>query len=324
MTTPDDARLAVYLDFENLALGSRDNLRQPFDFKPVADAMAERGRVVVRRAYADWSYFPEERRELARSQVELIEIPQKIGGSRKNAADIKLAVDAIELAISRPWVDTFVFGTGDSDFTPLFHKLRELDRRVIAFGVRGSTSKLLPSACDEFLFYDDLVDDDEPVVEGEPVDLGEFVLGTLTGLGRSGSGPVRASDLKRALLRKDPTFAEADHGFRAWGELLRHLSSTGAITLTDDDVPGNPVVGLPSTESGEAASFELLRATIADRKGKDGWAPLSGLKQAMRQTDAGFTERALGYKSFLEFCRAAQARGLIHLESSDGQFRAKL
>lgn len=323
MTTPEDARLAVYLDFENLALGSRDNLRVPFDFKPVADAMAERGRVVVRRAYADWSYFPDERRQLARSQVELIEIPQKIGGSRKNAADIKLAVDAIELAISKPWVDTFVIGTGDSDFTPLVHKLRELDRRVIAFGVRQSTSALLPSACDEFLFYDDLIDTNDEVAADGKVDLGDFVLGTLSGLSRSGSGPVRASDLKRALLRKDPTFAEADFGFRAWGELLRHLSGNGTITLTDDDVPGNPVVGLPVGESGDAAAFDLLRATVNDRKAKDGWASVSALKQAMRLSDKSFNERALGYKSFLEFCRAAQARGLIELESTDGQFRAR-
>ncbi|WP_238588939.1 NYN domain-containing protein [Pseudonocardia sp. HH130629-09] len=153
----EDERIALLLDYENLAIGARDGLGVvPFDFGPVADALAERGRVVVRRAYADWSSFDEDRRLMARAQVELIEIPQRIGGSRKNAADIKLAVDAIELAYERGFITTFAIGTGDSDFTPLMHKLRELDKRVIGIGVQSSTSALLPPACDEFLFYDRL------------------------------------------------------------------------------------------------------------------------------------------------------------------------
>ena len=142
---PEDERIALFLDYENLAIGARDGLGvSPFDFGPVADALAERGRVVTRRAYADWSSFDEDRRLLARAQVELIEIPQRIGGSRKNAADIKMAVDAIELAYEREFVTTFAIGTGDSDFTPLMHKLREMDKRVIGIGVQSSTSKLLP------------------------------------------------------------------------------------------------------------------------------------------------------------------------------------
>ena len=153
----DDERIALFLDYENLAIGARDGLGvAPFDFGPIADALAERGRVVTRRAYADWSYFDEDRRLLARAQVELIEIPQRLGGSRKNAADIKMAVDAIELAYERDFITTFAIGTGDSDFTPLVHKLRELDKRVIGIGVQSSTSALLPPACDEFLFYDRL------------------------------------------------------------------------------------------------------------------------------------------------------------------------
>src|SRR3954453_21636708 len=155
--TPEDERIALFLDYENLAIGARDGLGvAPFDFGPVADALAERGRVVARRAYADWSYFDEDRRLLARAQVELIEIPQKLGGSRKNAADIKMAVDAIELAYERSFITTFAIGTGDSDFTPLVHKLREMDKRVIGIGVQSSTSALLPPACDEFLYYDRL------------------------------------------------------------------------------------------------------------------------------------------------------------------------
>ncbi|HEV8453335.1 MAG TPA: NYN domain-containing protein [Gemmatimonadales bacterium] len=147
----------MFLDYENLALGAREHLGgMTFDLRPIADALAERGRVVVRRAYADWSYFDEDRRMLTRSHVELIDIPQRMGASRKNAADIKMAVDALELAFERDYISTFVFCTGDSDFTPLVHKLRELNKRVIGVGVEKTTSALLPPACDEFLYYDRL------------------------------------------------------------------------------------------------------------------------------------------------------------------------
>src|SRR3954468_13531428 len=152
-----DERIALFLDYENLALGARDHLGgMVFDLRPVADALAERGRVVVRRAYADWSYFDEDRRMLTRSHVELIDIPQRMGASRKNAADIKMVVDALELAFERDYISTFVLCTGDSDFTPLVHKLRELNKRVIGVGVEKTTSALLPPACDEFLYYDRL------------------------------------------------------------------------------------------------------------------------------------------------------------------------
>ena len=161
-TDDNEERIALFLDYENLAIGARKDLGMArFDFGPIARAMAERGRVVYRRAYADWSGFDEDRRHLTRHQVELIEIPQRMGTSRKNSADIKMVVDALELAFERDYVTTIVICTGDSDFTPLVQKLRELNRRVIGIGVRDSTSKLLPPACDEFLYYDDIVKPDE-------------------------------------------------------------------------------------------------------------------------------------------------------------------
>src|ERR687895_1371011 len=152
----DDDRIALLVDFENLAIGARDR-GQDIDMSVVMDALSERGRVVVRRAYADWNLFSEHRQNLLGQRIEMIEIPQRTGMVRKNAADIKLAVDAIELAFQRDFVTTFVIGSGDSDFTPLVLKLRELDKRVIGIGVEGSTSQLLPGACDEFLFYERLL-----------------------------------------------------------------------------------------------------------------------------------------------------------------------
>src|SRR3954466_10145930 len=141
----EEERIALFLDYENLAIGAREHLHgSHFDLIPVLDALAERGRVLARKAYADWSYFDEDRRMLTRSNVELIEIPQRMGASRKNAADIKLSVDALEMAFERDYVTTFVICTGDSDFTPLVHKLRELNKRVIGVGIKDSTSAMLP------------------------------------------------------------------------------------------------------------------------------------------------------------------------------------
>jgi uncharacterized protein (TIGR00288 family) len=341
-----EERIALFLDYENLALGARDHLGgMMFDLRPVADALAERGRVVVRRAYADWSYFDEDRRMLTRSHVELIEIPQRMGTSRKNAADIKMAVDALELAFERDYISTFVFCTGDSDFTPLVHKLRELNKRVIGVGLENSTSALLPPACDEFLFYERLegveipsararrgrparplepeprpieqVPEPQPPADSSAGDvdaLAVLVAQTVAGLQRSSGGTVTASTLKRTLLRKDPTFNEADHGFRAFGELLRHLAERNVIELAEGPAKGDPEVSLPEHGDREAA-FELLRTVVSELAGV-GPVALSGLKNQLRRVRPDFSEKKLGYRSFLQFCQAAATSGAVDLQWS--------
>lgn len=348
-------RIALFLDYENLALGARDHRGgAEFDFRPIADALAERGRVVVRRAYADWSYFDEDRRMLTRSHVELIEIPQRMGASRKNAADIKMAVDAIELAFERDYISTFVICSGDSDFTPLVHKLRELNKRVIGVGVEGSTSALLPPACDEFLYYDRLEGVDipptrsrrgrptrpagteqrppEPELEREPepevgrrpageepgrdVDaLAVLVAQTVAGLQGSANGAVTASRLKRTLLRKDPTFSESDYGFRTFGELLRHLAEHTVIELAEGPAKGDPEVSLPEHGDREVA-FGLLRGVVAELGSSGNPVALSGLKNQLRRARPDFSEKKLGYRSFLQFCKAAATSGAVDLRWS--------
>ena len=330
----------MFLDYENLAIGAREHLGgMTFDLLPVTDALAERGRVVVRRAYADWSYFDEDRRMLTRSHVELIDIPQRMGAPRKNSADIKMVVDALELAFERHYISTFVLCTGDSDFTPLVHKLRELNKRVIGVGVEQSTSALLPPACDEFLFYDRLEGvevpaarsrrqkpapvektpppPETPVVEAEPVrdldSLATLVAQTVSGLQRSSSGTVTSSTLKRTLLRKDPTFNEADYGFRAFGELMRHLAAANVVELSVGSAKGDPEVTLPEHGDREAA-FALLRSVVRDLAGQDGPVALSGLKNRVRKVLPGFSEKKLGYRSFLQFCKAAATNGAVELE----------
>ncbi len=302
-----EPRLAVYLDYENLAIGTRESLGSAFDFGPVADALAERGRVIARKAYADWSSFDADRRMLTRHQVELVDIPQRMGGSRKNAADIKLAIDAIELALEREYISTFVICTGDSDLTPLVQKLRELDRQVIGVGVRASTSNLLPPACDEFMFYDNLVGDTGEVeADTDTVPTGDerisLVLTTLAGLS-SASGSVRASALKRAVLRKDPTFSERDLGFRGFRALLTSLEAGGLVTLDGQSDPEVSLAGAAASQRADELLVEVVESA--------GEIPLSGLKTAMRKRDESFSERLLGYRSFGEFVRAAEARNLI-------------
>ncbi len=381
--TTEEERIALFIDYENLAIGAREDLGgMQFDLKPLADALAERGRVVVRRAYADWSYFDEDRRMLTTQHVELIEIPQRMGAVRKNAADIKLAVDAVELCLERDYITTFVICTGDSDFTPLVGKLRELNRRVIGVGLQASTSRLLPPACDEFLFYErlegveiperkprsgrggrrggrgaapppvtaepltvpaaleppppaqlapppvvEIVPEPEPEPEpaaeatGTPGDLaalGRVVTQTLSGLQRTTGGAGLASSLKRAILRKDPTFNEADYGFRAFGELLRHLADRHVLELTAGAAKGDPEVGFPErTSIDESDAFALLHDVVAELQATNGPPPLSGLKNQLRKRRPDFSEKEFGFGGFLQFCKAAQTRGIVQMAWDD-------
>jgi uncharacterized protein (TIGR00288 family) len=325
----DEERIALFIDYENLAIGARDR-GEKLDMAVIMDALSERGRVVARRAYADWNLFSDHRQGLLAQRIEMIEIPQRSGMVRKNAADIKLAVDALELAFQRDFITTFVVGSGDSDFTPLVLKLREMNKRVIGVGVEGSTSELLPGACDEFLFYERLLgpgtvksavrkrraptDDDEEEGASDLSEISRLVTRTLAGMQRSQNGPVLSSMIKRAILRKDPTFSEGDYGFRAWGELIRHLESAGVIELHEGSAEGDPTVDYPSEGGGEATAFELLRDVVAELERRNGSPQLSGLKNELRKRRPGFSEKDFGYGGFLQFVKAAAARGVIDLE----------
>ncbi len=348
----DEERIALFIDHENLVIGARE-IGRAFDIGPVMEALAERGRVVARRAYADWTLFADDRRSLVEHNCELIDIPQRTGAVRKNAADIKLAVDAIQLAFERGFVSTFVIASGDSDFTPLVAALRALNRRVIGIGVKGSTSALLPRACDEFMFYDRLPgvsDQPRPARQGQggngngngrtqgkqgagkaeraakreaPApgggdlqELQRVLTQTLAGLKQSGAEPVLASTLKRALLRKDPTFAESDYGFRAFGELLRQLERVGVVSLAEGQAPGDPGVDFPEAGQGGQA-FEMLRKTVMELQGDEDEVPLSGLKDQIRKRAPGWSEKDLGYSGFLQFAKAAAASNVVEMEWDD-------
>jgi uncharacterized protein (TIGR00288 family) len=366
MTLSDapEERLALFVDHENVAIGARD-IGYRFDPAPLMEALAERGRLIVRRAYADWNLFREDRRAMVDANVELIEIPQRSDSVRKNAADIQMAVDAMELAFTRDFVSTFVIVSGDSDFTPLVGKLRELNKRVIGVGLKGSTSAMLPPACDEFLFYDRLEgaprreggnqppgrakkkhthgskkssskDRSAPEPKGAaaaaedassppPAEsssqkqdlrkLERLITRTLSGIQSSSAGSVQASNLKRALLRKDPTFSEQDYGFRGFRELLRHLEERSVITLTEGSAPGDPEVDFPSAPRDEDAAFQLLRDTVKELMVElGGDPPLSGLKDQLRKRQPDFSEKDLGYSGFLSFCKAAVTKDVVEMD----------
>ncbi len=337
-------RLALYIDHENVAIGARD-IGYKFELAPLLDALAERGRLIVRKSYADWNLFKEDRRDMVDGRVELIEIPQRSDSVRKNAADIQMAVDAMELALTREYVSTFVIVSGDSDFTPLVSKLRELNKRVIGVGLKGSTSAMLPPACDEFIFYDRL--DGAPKRErknngqqptkvkkksskshsgkgGEKKKSSQkqdletvqrLITKTLSGMQSSASGSIQASNLKRALLRKDPTFSETDLGFRGFRELIAHLADEGHVTLTDGTAPGDPEVDLPSKGKDESQAFGLLRDVVKDLMVElGGDPPLSGLKDQLRKRQEDFSEKDFGYSGFLQFCKAAVTKNFVEMD----------
>lgn len=327
----EEERIALFLDYENLALGARDR-GGTLDIAVIMEALSERGRIVIRRAYADWNLFADHRQALVAQRVELIEVPQRTGFVRKNAADIKLAVDALEVAFERDFITTFVVASGDSDFTPLVLKLRELNRRVIGVGVEGSTSELLPGACDEFLFYERLAGRGSSRAPRKPATpskdaageetselrrVAQTVTRTLSGLKASADGPVLSSMIKRVILRKDPAFSESDYGFRTWGELVSYLASKGLVELRPSSSEGDPFVDFPSNGSGEEQAFKLLRDIVADLQDDEGGPPLSGLKDQMRKRQPNFSEKDFGYGGFLQFVKAANARGVVSMDWDD-------
>jgi len=242
--------LAVLVDIENLARpGART--RDDFDIHLVLNLLAEKGRVVVKRAYADWSRYRDARRELMNAGLELIEMPSAREGA-KNRADIKMAVDAMEIAYSRAHVTNFVIVSGDSDFTPLVGKLRELNKRVIGIGRDDhSSSALLIANCDEFYFYDNIASKaPRHHVEGQRPDALSLLRETLEARGREGDEHPQASAVKDSMRRRDPAFSEGDIGFSTFSKFLEDAQAKGIVRLVTDPRSGTYLVELTDGSGG--------------------------------------------------------------------------
>ena len=271
MHNASEHALAVLVDIENMARPGARN-RGEFDIHLVMNRLAEKGRVVVKRAYADWSRYRDARQELMNAGLELIEMPPAREGA-KNRADIKMAVDAMEIAYSRQHVDNFVIVSGDSDFTPLVGKLRELNKRVIGVGRDASSaSPLLIANCDEFFFYDSLASKALPhhaTGGGVRPDALSLLRETLMARGREGDEHPQASAVKDSMRRRDPAFDEGEIGFSTFSKFLEDAQTKGVVRLERDPRSGTFAVELtdaaPTSDYSSAGTGERPPIEIADR-----------------------------------------------------------
>lgn len=247
-----DRSLAVFVDFENLALGFQGR-RDKFDISRVLERLVEKGKIVAKKAYADWSRFKEFTGPLHEAAIELIEIPKR-AQTGKNSADIRLVVDALDLAYSKDHIDTFVIVSGDSDFSPLVSKLKENGKHVIGLGATESTSDLLRDNCDEFIYYEDLgrsptispqVDPQLPENKRKAFAL---LLDSMLALRRENKETLWGSMIKETMKRKKPSFNEAYHGYRTFSELLEDAQGHGLLELETDSRSRTYVVTRFGTE----------------------------------------------------------------------------
>jgi uncharacterized LabA/DUF88 family protein len=241
-----DQRLALFIDFENIALGARDAQYKKFDIQLVLQRLIEKGRIVFKKAYADWTRYSEYKREFHEAGIELIDIPQR-NYAAKNSADIRMVVDAMDLVASKGHITTFVVCSGDSDFSPLVSKLKENDKSVIGVGVKNSTSNLLITNCDEFIFYEDLVRETHalPSIENLPKKKQEvfrLVLDSLQALRRENYDVIWGSMVKQTMQRKQPYFNESYYGYKSFSELLEDAERSGLLTMKKDAKSGGYVV----------------------------------------------------------------------------------
>jgi uncharacterized protein (TIGR00288 family) len=265
MPSNHEARnLAVFCDFENVALGVREARYAQFDMEKVLERLLLKGSIVVKKAYCDWERYKEFKATMHAASFELIEIPH-VRQSGKNSADIRMVVDALDLCYTKSHVDTFVIVSGDSDFSPLVSKLRENAKTVIGVGVKNSSSDLLINNCDEFIYYDDLVRADEQKrrtakkrKDAAPAGAGadkangsdkkqeafDLMLGTLEALiaERGADEKIWGSMVKQALKRRNPGFNETYYGFRAFADLLKEAQQKGLVKLEADEKSGGYIV----------------------------------------------------------------------------------
>ena len=273
MTIPSrDLTMALFCDFENVALGVKDAKYPKFDITPVIEQLLLKGSIVVKKAYCDWGRYREFRPPMHEASFELIEIPH-VRQSGKNSADIRMVVDALDLCYTKPHVDAFVIVSGDSDFSPLVSKLRENAKIVIGVGVKNSTSDLLIANCDEFIFYDDLVrkeadrkkrsrrggarrnaaakkkeSDETSPHQASPDEAMDLVVETLEALieDRGDSVKIWGSLIKQTLRRRKPGFKESYFGFRSFSDLLEDAADRGLIEIALDERSGGYVCRLAS------------------------------------------------------------------------------
>jgi uncharacterized protein (TIGR00288 family) len=277
--------LAVFIDFENLAhglLGRRDR----FAIDKVFERLVEKGKIVVKKAYCDWSRFGQFTQQLHEAAVELIEIPKRFA-TGKNSADIRLVVDAIDLAYSKDHIDTFVILSGDSDFSPLVSKLKELGKHVIGLGLANATSELLRDNCDEFLYYEDVEGKKRAPALGAEVPedktkLYTLLIDSLLALRRENQSVLNATVIKETMKRKKPSFNEEYHGFATFGDLLLEARKLGLVELAKGKQSGSIYVTkfkgeVTKTKAADAPGDPKKRRRRGNKKRSNGPSPTSSI-----------------------------------------------
>jgi uncharacterized protein (TIGR00288 family) len=235
----EERKLALFIDFENIALGVRDAKYKSFEIQLVMERLVEKGKIMVKRAYADWGRYADYKRPFHEAAIELIDIPRS-HYSGKNSADIRLVVDAMDLSHEKEHIDTFVILSGDSDFSPLVSKLRENNKYVIGVGVKNSSSELLVDNCDEFIYYEDLVRTqrkparglrDLPEKTGEAMSL---ITDAIEALQREDKEVLWGSMIKQTIMRKKPSFNESYYGYKTFSRMLEDAAKHGILELKKD------------------------------------------------------------------------------------------
>jgi uncharacterized protein (TIGR00288 family) len=302
---PDVTNMALFCDFENIALGVRDAEYDKFDIGKVLERLLLKGSIVVKKAYCDWDRYKAFKAPMHEASFELIEIPH-VRQSGKNSADIRMVVDALDLCYTKSHVDTFVIISGDSDFSPLVSKLRENNKTVIGVGVKNSTSDLLIANCDEFIFYDDLVREQRR----------------------------KASATRKAAKPAAKAPARGRGGRKAEPRPEAAPTPESEVAVDASPAPGIEVpVDEPALESGDEDRrqkaidevMETLEALLAERGGDEVvWGSM--VKQALKRRQPGFNESYYGFRSFNALLEEAQARGLVALTRDDksGGFKVRL
>ena len=254
--------LAVFIDFENLALGFKGKRDKRFEIQKVLERLVEKGKLIVKKAYADWADYAEYKKPLHEAAIELIEIPKR-AMTGKNSADIRLCVDALDLCYSKEHIDTFVIVSGDSDFSPLVSKLKENGKRVIGLGMKESSSNLLVNNCDEFIYYEDLerplgippkIEQDLPEKKKEAFQL---LVDSVVALVRENKEVLWSSMVKETMKRKKPSFNESYHGYRTFSDLLEDAEKEGIIQLRTDTRSGTYVITGFGKEHRKTETVEL-------------------------------------------------------------------
>ena len=291
---PDVTNMALFCDFENIALGVRDARYDKFDIKKVLERLLLKGSIVVKKAYCDWDRYKAFKGAMHEASFELIEIPH-VRMSGKNSADIRMVVDALDLCYTKAHVDTFVIISGDSDFSPLVSKLRENDKTVIGVGVKNSTSDLLIANCDEFIYYDDLVRERKQAARRAPA-------------------KRTAADKAGEAAGASPTATKAE-GNGATGGRRRTRAAKKVVEAAEE--ASEPPERRPDEDRVQQA-LDLVVGTLdalATERGGDEKIWGSMVKQALKRVKPGFAESYYGFRSFNALLEEAASRGLVALES---------